>query len=681
MKIIHYILSVVIFFYPSFSKSTIFIDIDQRDLSSAPHTRIAVFNVSKQEFLHLTYFNLTTPREASDGKEKGKAKEEIALIGEYEGFRFSNNGDVQIPNLNDRTQKYIIRTKGNLLRDAEDESPIRQESTVGDLRKIFFTSTAGSFKAGEHIHERFNTFTDASTTPHFKVKFFSYTEVDERKFSSIVRSDKNANSIERGDIGELATEMTMISWGYQKLPSQFEGGQGFDGVFVSKHSEPYLFLAESKCRQESVSAESYLKNTLNEAQIFERLKKPELAADTKQRIQSFIKDSPDRIYKVAYRLKLTGSAQCASKPFDDFSFQCARISNGDLSHTSLPEDHVRFFKNLFEKTGMSPHLGLDSLLESLGLSTQEKSAMLIQKSVNLLVDEELSKRLGGVLKIEDGAPVTLVPTVVAKSTSKPSQTPSQAMQVNPTLTVTAKNVSKSPHTPSQAKQTGSSFSENEEDEESNLLSSSKNGNEQSYTFSSPLTKISEKSPSSVSSSGKTPIPPSTSPFGQYEEEKLAKFISLLDSKGVGRGKMEEFYNTSKPSHFKKLSDKTFRNLKGASASQAGKEIWYVFTENFKKLMSIKKGVNEKEFLKEYQKNFALTPLPTLTASSKDFKDVGSAPLKDGRAGAAPKINRVLLEDLDKAKPESTESTKETKTPQGVPGPKKEIPTPKKKTTP
>lgn len=151
----------------------------------------------------------------------------------------------------------------------------------------------------------------------------SYYKQDGTKEKDCTFSNLNPNQEknrdERGVIGELATTLTMLSFGYKKLPSQNGSKHGFDGVFIDDSEEPELFLTESKCWNKKETAKTTLKDSLSHQKINDRVTKTTMA-DTKKTLENFLMDKKKKCFLFVHRIKNDGSAQCEVQEFDHAAY-------------------------------------------------------------------------------------------------------------------------------------------------------------------------------------------------------------------------------------------------------------------------------------------------------------------------------------------------------------------------
>lgn len=123
----------------------------------------------------------------------------------------------------------------------------------------------------------------------------------------------NIKTKDAGSLGELATELTMISFGYKKIPSVNESNQGFDGVYERK-SDKTLFLTESKCRDSS-TAKKYMRYELSDEVIYKRLKDYSYSQSTNL-IRKFIRKNPQNIFKLVQCVRENGTSNFCLEKFD-----------------------------------------------------------------------------------------------------------------------------------------------------------------------------------------------------------------------------------------------------------------------------------------------------------------------------------------------------------------------------
>lgn len=144
--------------------------------------------------------------------------------------------------------------------------------------------------------------------------------VEPRLLSHICPENLTANSQERGILGEIATELTFTAFNYERLPCQNKSNKGLDGAFFYPQQK-WLFLTESKCREESKTAANYLKTELSENRIRERLNALPATAPQRKTIEAFLEEHPHQVFKLVQRLLPNGQIQSAIASFDSSLYQ------------------------------------------------------------------------------------------------------------------------------------------------------------------------------------------------------------------------------------------------------------------------------------------------------------------------------------------------------------------------
>lgn len=316
------ITSVALLFLSSTVFSAIFIDVSEfkfpvkkkQDDKELPGSgiRVCVFDTQKQEYISICYFQ--QPYESSNRKLQ---KKELPYCF-YDGLTIQYNGNVVVLNNfdPDSTYGYIVRT---LVPNGVITSEGKKLSADEILRNVKEVEKSGndiyealkSFEKGGRIKKNFkaNFFTGTSKEPIRTAAFFELTETGRK------------NNEERRNIGEFATEYTMLGYGYTKFISQSGSDTGFDGVFI-KGKE--MFLTESKCHGQYIpkkkypyygaSAEAIMKKCLNKDGIKEKMES--LPMNTREKVRKIMYDSDSKIFKFAHRIKPDGTCQCLVEVFD-----------------------------------------------------------------------------------------------------------------------------------------------------------------------------------------------------------------------------------------------------------------------------------------------------------------------------------------------------------------------------
>jgi len=420
-----------------------------------------------------------------------------------------------------------------------------------------------------------NTFNSGDLTPAFMAAFNDTRGKTENPLSALV-SDKSANSNEPWRLGELATEMTMIGFGYRLIPSANASNQGFDGVYVDS-TDQHLFLTESKCRQEKKSVTTYMKENLDEGTFHGRLQSMPLLNPARQTIEQFLKFAPQSIFKFVHRIKPNGIAQCCVERFDFFAYQLLFFKS--LSPASSDFDKITVLQIITSKISTSPLEALQLMLKSLNLSKEQGA---------LLLTSPPTATTGGKAVATAQAPLQVKLDVLPL--------PSEPLSEQGVLLLAAP--------PTAATGGGTAAAQAPLQVKLEALPLPSESPPETDVKSGPL--VDATAPAKPPSSFQTPTKkaePLTTPFGAYSPEKLQKLMQLLNNgdqimshQGIGRGGLAKFYNENSG---QSLSDTPFRKLIGKSRTgnvQNSLGIWQVFTQNFDALCD-KFKVNKAVILK------------------------------------------------------------------------------------
>jgi len=272
----------LIFFFAfiSCSHSYIFIDVDECTLPSGRGIRIAAFDTEDQKFDFVNYHPSPNP------------EQEGWMAQDMLGILYTHSGNVSLPQMFD-LKKFIIRTRGSFLNEE-----IRPYITLVDGKHFFKHKVQGIKQyplSAEKIYSKLQGF---SITPkgNLQVIINGVVGTEEQ-----IPGNRDVRGKEKGRLGELATEMTFLSFGYSRLPSQNSSNHGLDGVYVDNIRKPLnLFLTETKYRSESKSAEAYMRDDLNEEEICRKMEKAH--PETQRVIKSFgaVLDNTEKCYKGTY---------------------------------------------------------------------------------------------------------------------------------------------------------------------------------------------------------------------------------------------------------------------------------------------------------------------------------------------------------------------------------------------
>ncbi len=342
----------------------IFIDVDEFSFEGgAKGIRVVFYDTDQQKYLYAGYHK---PNSSSKSR-----RNETELMCNHKGFSFLLSGKV-VPPSNFNQNEHIICTIGPIEFTDEHARPM----IVGEKQILSPVSSAGQ---GEKIFNTLKSITSNILSPVFYVDING----EKRDFKSII-SDPNKNSQERRNLGELATNMTMVAFGYKKLSSQNNSDQNFDGVYVSNFGEGWLFLTESKCWANKKSAESFWKEDLHESEISRKVKQLEFP-ETKRVLETFIERAPDRICSFVHRIKPNGESQFYVRRMDVNLYKI--LSGIECLSSTSSEDLKREMLNLvMTRMGRASEHLLGQVLES----TNDNSREIIKKDNSSFTDESES---------------------------------------------------------------------------------------------------------------------------------------------------------------------------------------------------------------------------------------------------------------------------------------------------
>lgn len=356
---INFLIFLSFFCFYSYSSPT-FIDIDTFEFPEENRTGIRVisFDREAQKYTYIGYLDYTF----SSGK--GNIDEEwVTWAVEPEQpptLWISSRGNILIED-NFNNSQYYLRTYANIFNRQNIFQGIR--TNFNGLNKAILTPQL-SPKDGDNLKNFFEYFSSDIRVPPFVC--ISGFNVEKRIFSEIVKAgeESNTNQRERAKLGELCTELTMLSFGYTPLQSKNNSDQGFDGVWVDLGSNPnYLFLTESKCQDIKKSASLYMDEDLCDEEI-ERKLREKTPPQTKSIIEIFINEKPDRIFKLLQRLKPNGKIQSCIKKFDLYSYQLSTTFKTIGSHSSNEEKKLAI-NTLAIRMNLSPQDMIKLILESM----------------------------------------------------------------------------------------------------------------------------------------------------------------------------------------------------------------------------------------------------------------------------------------------------------------------------
>ena len=357
-------------FYGHASK---FLDIDnfalgqensvRESLKGKKGLRVIIYDIDDQKFCHVDYYGVSFPPQNKTSLFSLKNDISVSVL---------KDGDIEVQAPSKEILKsYTFRTVGNLILKYKESGEKKQKNFPIDIstQRAFVRGFTPLCLSSQRIIDRLKIFSEKQSRKPFKVLWFNYDggkllESTEELFTAL-------GTRERGKLGELATELTMRFFGYKRILSQYERGNGFDGVYHYKEPilrYPTLFLTESKCRNEDVSAESYMEGDLSEHIIFKRLKDSSYH-DSANFIENFMINSPERIFKAVHRIKEDGTSQYCFEKFNIHQYRL--IFQRNLSKKSDEQEKQMAVAHLRDRLGISREDMISLVKKSYTLSEEE----------------------------------------------------------------------------------------------------------------------------------------------------------------------------------------------------------------------------------------------------------------------------------------------------------------------
>ncbi|EKD45264.1 MAG: hypothetical protein ACD_69C00362G0006 [uncultured bacterium] len=322
--------------------AVIFIDVDTFDAAKSFNNpthkgkgiRVCIFDTSlntKSPKLPPRYESINYYAHPEKSTTEDIYKHSIPRKDLYTDIVVTCGGNITIPtkfttNPSQGNDSYIIRTNvigGKIIHGAKEITEnIFKRGPNNQEYPHSITSSSTIIEQLNNCHKR-NYGTD------FIVNLHHNKDYDQLSF------DKLSNP-EKGQIGELAMEYVMISYGYNnKFDSQNGSGQGIDGIFSDNSKNSELFLTESKCQGSSIkqnSAKAIMEHYLSVPLTISRLDKisPKAAQDE---IRALLK----KAFKIACRVKVDGYCEFLVEPFD-FDKEIAKLRNTMSSSSSSAVD-------------------------------------------------------------------------------------------------------------------------------------------------------------------------------------------------------------------------------------------------------------------------------------------------------------------------------------------------------
>lgn len=354
------------------------IDIDNFKFPKAQvkGVRCVSFDTDTQEYKRLDYFVQPTP-----------ANFESTFL----GIMFDSDCNINV-SATFELENFIIKTKGKItIDDLDSESSpewviqkVTDFTNKGDkVERNLLSHGKIKMRRGSFIMKTLNKKAGKRKgSQEFKATFHKSREEEKKPFS-LLSSDSTDNKDERGILGELATHLTMLSFGYDSHYSKYGTNNGFDGVFLDDSREPELFITESKCKERADGVEIILRDGLSEKTTVSKLhhifndthkalsdEAKDLLQNTGRLIKDYISKSPNRIFKFAHRIKPDGTCQCLVDKFDLKEYNAALLPT--LSPQSPDRDKVVALNGLMKQLCNSEEKKVALLLRSIGKPKKEK---------------------------------------------------------------------------------------------------------------------------------------------------------------------------------------------------------------------------------------------------------------------------------------------------------------------
>ncbi|WP_139016883.1 hypothetical protein [Candidatus Odyssella thessalonicensis] len=359
--------------------ATEIIDIDKFSFSSTQikGVRVVCFDTDNQRFTAVNYFVQTTP-----------APFKWNLL----DFTFDSDCNVDLSS-ESKLENYTLTTKGTIKikgKDLEEADVIDDEDAsnldrcvikkVSDFqnngeesKRLILTHKKIDIRTAQHIKNKLNEYSGKiKSKGALEATFYRGKEKENKAFSNL-SADVSDNNKERGTLGELATTLTMIHFGYQGHFSKYGTDNGFDGIFTDNSDDPEMFITESKCRERADGVKTIMKDNLFEKKIADKLQRiftythPTLSIQAKKRlvetatlVGNFINENPDKIFKFAHRIKPDGICECLVEKFDVSKYQASML------HTLSPQSPMK-----------DKLLVLDNITTQLCLTEDEKAKLFI----------------------------------------------------------------------------------------------------------------------------------------------------------------------------------------------------------------------------------------------------------------------------------------------------------------
>ncbi len=283
----------------------IFVDIDVVRNENKDLIRFVEYDTGHHRFQSIRYYQLENDTEVHYALGNNVVLDFI---------KRKRNFEINIANINFDTHALSIHTDNIQEGDLIFPKKIQKNRHYVGNYLLFWKDDSG-VKTAKSIMKQVSK--SYSSYQKFKIELLrdeqneKYLKKFTKDFSTIFNNQK-ANNDERGVLGELATELSMLSFQYYLNDAKMGNNHGFDGIYIDESDDPEIFITESKCRSESKSASAYLKEQLSLNQIDDQLSKMEkhksLKGLSKQIQMATVKE---KVFKLVHRILEKGNSEFA----------------------------------------------------------------------------------------------------------------------------------------------------------------------------------------------------------------------------------------------------------------------------------------------------------------------------------------------------------------------------------
>ena len=275
------------------------------------------------------------------------------------GLHISLKGTVRT-NLDFALNKWIVRTKEQLI-----SSPRGEVISGSEIIRILQTRPRA---LALHLVRYFQA---------LESQYWPFTE------GTLPRLFHDCDNQEKGAIGETATILTMLRFGYTQAASKYRGNSGFDGIFCDKlQSSKQVLLTESKCWTVSKTADSHLTSDLSNHKIYKRLQEMEsLQGDwvrpNASALKAVMQDPSAEIHKFAHRLLENGQSEWAHEKFSTLQYELFSLSLLDYESPWAAEINKKhLMRKICQAMALSFPNSLQTLMEIHGVTVEQLRSML-----------------------------------------------------------------------------------------------------------------------------------------------------------------------------------------------------------------------------------------------------------------------------------------------------------------